>query len=151
MQRPPAIECQPTDNSSHFWILLFQTSIRHNPIKIGLYIQVKLKLSTVAFILRQDPFVILSSFVLIRGVRDLSHSKQTSSCTTKTLYSNSAIINYDNLEELRYDRPQLLGASLKLAVSSHFKVGLKSCGGTHHDLVIFYLACCCQTLTIIEC
>ncbi len=39
---------------------------------------------------------------------------------------------------LRYEsqnRLQLLGAGLKLAANSHFKVGLKSCGGTHHEFV----------------
>ena len=45
---------------------------------------------------------------------------------------------------LRYESqnlPQLLGASLKLAASSQVKVGLRSCGGTRHDLLIFYLLC----------
>ncbi len=47
---------------------------------------------------------------------------------------------------LRYNesqnRPQLLGTALKLAAGSHFKfgplwVGLKSCGWTRHEFVIF--------------
>ncbi len=55
---------------------------------------------------------------------------------------------------LRYESqnlPHLFGAGLKGAASSHFKVDLKSCGGTHHELVIFYLACCGQTVTNINC
>ena len=42
------------------------------------------------------------------------------------------------VNSLRYEsqnRPQLLGAGRKLAASSHFKVGLKSCGGMHHEFV----------------
>ena len=74
----------------------------------------------------------------------------------KRLKANSAteLANF-HVKDLRYEsqnRPQLLGASLKLAASLHFKVGLKSCGGTHHEFVLFYLACCGQTLDyIIDC
>ena len=54
---------------------------------------------------------------------------------------------------LRYEsqnRPQLVEVSLKLAACSHFKVGFKS-SWKHLELVIFYLACCGQALTIIDC
>ncbi len=44
------------------------------------------------------------------------------------------------------NRPQLLGAGLKLAARPQFKVGLKRCGGSHPEFVIFSLACCGQTL-----
>ncbi len=73
----------------------------------------------------------------LRGTRNCGGGTRPCDADTRSGYEDPTKFRYES-----QIRPRYLGAGLNLAASSDLKGGLKSCGGTHHEFMIFYPACC---------